>query len=110
MAYKFALIVANQPDPEKEEEYNRWYNERHVPMMFAFKGMKKASRYHLLGDSQECSNYLSIYEFDTKDDLHNFPQSAEFAAAVKDFDQKWQDGGFIRKWGAAYELVQSWEK
>jgi antibiotic biosynthesis monooxygenase (ABM) superfamily enzyme len=110
MVHKFTLMVANQPGPGKEAEYNQWYNEVHVPMMFAFKGMKKAARYHLLGDSPDSSRYISIYEFDTEEDLKAFPRSAEFAAAIKDFDSKWKDGGFERKWGASYELVQSWEK
>jgi hypothetical protein len=110
MAYQFMLIVANQPSPEKEAEYNQWYNQKHVPMMFAFKGMKKAARYHLLIDNKDCSKYLSIYEFDTQADLQAFPKSPEFAAAVKDFDDKWKNGGFEAKWGASYELVQSWEK
>jgi antibiotic biosynthesis monooxygenase (ABM) superfamily enzyme len=110
MAHKFTLIVANQPTPGMEAEYNKWYNEKHVPMMFTFKGMKKAARYHVIGDNKECSKYLSIYEFDTKEDMQAFPQSAEFAAAIKDFDEKWKDGGFERGWGASYELIQSWDK
>jgi hypothetical protein len=110
MAYQFILIVANEPSPGGEGEYNRWYNEEHVPMMFEFKGMQKASRYHLMGDNKQCSRYLAVYEFDSKEEMAEFPKSAEFAAAVKDFDIKWKDGGFVHKWGASYELIQSWEK
>ncbi|HSW59044.1 MAG TPA: EthD family reductase [Dehalococcoidales bacterium] len=110
MAGHLALIIANQPDPARETEYNRWYNERHIPMMFAFKGMKKAARYRLAGESPGCSQYLAVYEFDSSEDLKAFFQSPEFSAAVKDFDEKWKDGGFERKWGASYELIQSWEK
>ena len=110
MAHQVMVIVANEPNLEKETEYNEWYNQKHVPMLLAFRGMKKAARYHLIGDNRECSKYISIYEFDTAEDLQAFPRSPEFAAAVKDFDEKWKDGGFQRKWGAGYELIQSWEK
>jgi antibiotic biosynthesis monooxygenase (ABM) superfamily enzyme len=110
VSHQLILIVANQPSPEKEAEYNEWYNRKHVPMMFAFKGMKKATRYHLLGNDKENSRYLSIYEFDTLEDMQAFPKSPEFAAAIKDFDEQWKGGGFERKWGASYELVQTWEK
>ena len=68
--------------------------------------MKKASRYRLSGENKESSKYLAIYEFDSKEDLEAFPKSPEFAAAVKDFDEKWKDGGFERKWGASYELIK----
>jgi antibiotic biosynthesis monooxygenase (ABM) superfamily enzyme len=110
MEHRLILIVANEPNPEREAEYNKWYDEKHIPMMFRFKGMKKASRYRLSGDGKEISRYLAIYEFDTEKDLEAFPQSPEFAEAVKDFDEKWRNGGFERKWGASYELIKSWDK
>jgi hypothetical protein len=110
MEHRILLIVANEPSAEREAEYNEWYTEKHVPMMFRFKGMKKASRYRLSDENKESSKYLAVYEFDSKEGLEAFPKSPEFAAAVKDFDEKWKDGGFERKWGASYELIKSWEK
>jgi hypothetical protein len=110
MGHRIILIVANEPSAAREAEYNEWYNEKHVPMMFRFKGMKKASRYCLAGENKEASRYLAVYEFDSKEDMEAFPKSPEFAEAVKDFDEKWKDGGFVRKWGASYELIKSWEK
>jgi hypothetical protein len=110
MGHSVILIVANEPGAGREVEYNEWYTEKHVPMMFQFRGMKKASRYRLSGENKESSKYLAIYEFDSKEDLEAFPKSPEFAAAVKDFDEKWKDGGFERKWGASYELIKSWER
>jgi hypothetical protein len=104
------LIVANEPSPDREMEYNEWYSERHIPMMFRFKGMKKASRYRLAGDSKEVSKYLVIYEFASREALESFMRSPEFADAIKDFDEKWKDGGFESKWNASYELMKSWEK
>jgi heme-degrading monooxygenase HmoA len=110
MGHKIMLIAANEPIAEKEAEYNEWYNGKHIPMMFQFRGLKKASRYRLASDNKECSKYLAVYEFDSTEDLEAFLQSPEFAAAVKDFDDKWKNGGFESKWGASYELIKSWEK
>lgn len=104
------LIVANEPGSGRDAEYNEWYTEKHIPMMFCFQGLKRASRYRLLGENREVSKYLAIYEFDSTQDLEAFPRSPEFAAAVKDFDEKWKNGGFERKWGASYELIKSWDK
>ena len=110
MEHRVMLIVANEPGAGREEEYNEWYTGIHIPMMFQFRGLKRASRYRLSGENKECSKYLAIYEFDSKEDMEAFLGSPEFAAAVKDFDGKWKDGGFERKWGAAYELIKSWDK
>ena len=104
------LVVANEPSAEKEAEYNKWYNEKHIPMMFRFKDLKKAGRYRLTGENKQCSKYLAVFEFENTEDMEAFYQSPEFAAAVKDFDEKWKDGGFIDKWGASYELIKTWEK
>ena len=110
MGNRIILIVANEPSADREAEYNEWYTEKHIPMMFRFHGMKKASRYRLAGESKEAAKYLAVYEFGSKEDLEEFPRSQEFAAAVKDFDGKWKDGGFESKWNASYELIKSWEK
>ncbi len=110
MGHRIILIVANEPSADKEAEYNEWYTEKHIPMMFRFHGMKKASRYRLAGDNEDVSKYLAVYEFDSREDLDAFMQSPEFADAVEDFDEKWKDGGFESKWGASYELIKSWER
>ncbi len=55
MPQRTVLIVANEPAPEKEAEYNLWYNETHITLMFGFKGMRKATRYRRSGENSECS-------------------------------------------------------
>jgi hypothetical protein len=110
MEHRIILIVASEPSAEKEQEYNLWYSGQHVPMMFEFKGMRKASRYVRSGQNPQSPKYLAVYEFESKDDLGAFTKSVEFASAVKDFDEKWKDGGFEGKWGASYELIDSWQK
>ncbi|MCX7911826.1 MAG: antibiotic biosynthesis monooxygenase [Dehalococcoidales bacterium] len=110
MKHPVLLIVANEPEPGRDDEYNEWYSGRHIPMMFGFPGLKRASRYRRTGDDRECSQYLAVYEFASRDDLEAFFHSPEFKAAVADFEEKWGGGGFVRKWGAAYELIGCWEK
>ncbi len=110
MGHKFILLVANEPSPEVEEEYNRWYTEKHIPDMFAFKGMKKATRFRRIGDGPGTSKYMAVYEFDSEEDLKAFPKSPEMAEAIKDFEVQWKDGGFNHKYGASYEVIKTWEK
>ena len=37
MGHSVILIVANEPAAGREAEYNEWYTEKHVPMMFQFR-------------------------------------------------------------------------
>lgn len=103
-------IVASQSIPEKETEFNRWYTDVHVPMLFECKGVKQASRYRRMDDDEKSAKYLAIYEFESEEALVAFPASPEFAATVKDFENKKEAVGFSMKWAASYELIRSWKR
>jgi hypothetical protein len=56
---RIILIVQTDIDPEMEEEFNRWYEEEHIPWLLRVPGVLSARR----GVSQEGSpKYFSIYE------------------------------------------------
>ena len=110
MTDKHIMIAANECKPEVEDEYNRWYNDVHLPMFFEYEKLKKASRYKLKGDIPGCSKYLSVYEFETEDDLKGFLGSDAMKKAIEDFDRKWKQGEFINNWGASYELIKRLER
>ena len=103
-------IVASQSSHADDEAWNKWYTEVHVPMLFGFKGVKRASRYKLIGDDPVQAKYLAVYEFETAEDHAAFPKSAAFAAAVEDFENRKDELGFDMKWGASYELVSTIER
>ena len=105
------LIVASEPDPEVEDEYNRWYNDVHLPMFFRYEGLKKASRYKLAGGPPDSSRYIAVYEFESAEALAGFTLSDGYHEAVKDFDRKWKNGGFNHgSGGGSYELITFLER
>jgi len=106
----YILIVASQSSPEKEDEYNRWYTEVHLPLLFGYRGVKKASRYRRTGDDDKSGKYLAIYEFESEEALEAFPESPEFKAAIQDFENMKEEVGFDPKWSTSYELIKSWER
>jgi hypothetical protein len=81
MAKKYTFVVLTNPTAGKEEEFNRWYNEQHIPDVLQAKGFVAAQRFRL-ADTQTNPNgdksyrYLALYEIET-DDL---------AASLKDLD------------------------
>jgi hypothetical protein len=103
--YRIIQIVASQSTPEKEEEYNRWYTGVHLPMLFGYEGVKRASRYCLLGGNGEHAKYLAIYEFEDAESMAGFSESPEFADAIRDFEAMKETVGFDMKWAESYELV-----
>jgi hypothetical protein len=110
-AYKIIQIVASESAPDKEEEFSYWYSEIHLPMLFDYKGVKRASRYQLIGDEDKNNaKFLAIYEFDSRKDMEAFPESQAFKNAIKDFDEHNEALGFKMRWVAAYELIKELER
>lgn len=70
MAKHMLLMLAN-PVEGHEDEFNRWYEERHVPDLLRVPGFKTAQRF-VLSDVQRTPpphpyRYLALYEIETDD-------------------------------------------
>jgi hypothetical protein len=102
-------ILAMECPLENDAKFNNWYNEVHIPMLFKYKGIKKMTRYQLIGDSKEVSKYLAIYEFEDKKALDDLSKSPEWKAAMEEWKETWKDERLI-KWVANYEHIKTWEK
>lgn len=67
----YRFFVFSNPADGKEEEFERWYDEQHVPDLFAIPGFVSAQRFRLT-DAQARKEghphrYLVVYEIDTDD-------------------------------------------
>ena len=56
------LLVFSDVAPEHDEEYNRWYNEEHIPERLSIPGVLDAARYEAV---QGGPKYLACYELDS---------------------------------------------
>ncbi len=56
------LIVRTDVVPEMEEEFNRWYNEEHIPRLLKVPGVLWAKRGTNTGGGQK---YIAIYEHES---------------------------------------------
>jgi hypothetical protein len=69
------LIVTAEVDPQVEAEWNRWYDEVHLPDALACPGVRRGQRYVSSGQIAETVNaerklvnqriYTTIYELDS---------------------------------------------
>jgi hypothetical protein len=71
------LAVWMQPTEANEAEFNRWYDDEHVPERMALPGFLAARRYTNL---REGPKYIALYELDGPDAL----ASAEYQKVRKD--------------------------
>jgi hypothetical protein len=56
------LVVTVEIDPADDEEFNRWYDEEHIPEKLAEPGFLSVRR---LKSSDGASKYLVVYELET---------------------------------------------
>ena len=70
------MVATRCTDPAREEEFNRWYDEVHVPDILTIPHVVAAQRFRLARDTSRSSSpwaaedgprYLAIYELDTDD-------------------------------------------
>ena len=68
---KAIMFVQSSPShPDREDEYNAWYSDVHIPEVCAVDGITGASRYKLsdvtpLGP--DAHRYAAVYELDSDD-------------------------------------------
>jgi hypothetical protein len=66
---RFSMLVSTNPVPGKEEEYNRWYDGRHLPDVLRLDGFVAAQRFRL-ADAEPAQDaphrYLAIYEVEAE--------------------------------------------
>jgi hypothetical protein len=70
MANSVLVVTSRCKDPAREEEFNKWYDEVHLPDILSAPHFVAAQRYKLAGrpsKSEPEAQYLAIYEIDTDD-------------------------------------------
>ncbi len=69
MAGKGLFIVMASCPPEKEEAFNRWYNEEHVPKVLErVPGVLSGRRYKII-EGEDKYRFMAMYEFENYEEL-----------------------------------------
>ncbi|HSZ42914.1 MAG TPA: hypothetical protein VK817_23375 [Trebonia sp.] len=65
MSQKTTLIVFTSPAEGREDEYNEWYDNTHLPEFLALPGVVSGKRYRLSpGGPKARQSYTAVYELD----------------------------------------------
>jgi hypothetical protein len=67
MARYILKVRTNCSDPEKEVEYNDWYNNVHLPDVLETPGVVRATRYENTNPAEGEAKFVAIYEIETDD-------------------------------------------
>ncbi len=67
MARWIVAVESNCADPAREDEFNRWYNETHLPDVLETPEVVTAIRYENLDPSGGQAKYLALYVVDADD-------------------------------------------
>ncbi len=61
----YMMVVFTNPIDNRDDEFNKWYDEQHLDDLLAMPGMKTAQRYRLtIGSGWK---YMAIYDVETDD-------------------------------------------
>jgi len=119
------MIIGTECSPEWEEEWSKWYSEKHLPDIFYSCNAKKATRYKIKyleeGDgialtanerSREAgyAPYLAVYEFDNWEDVKGYYACESREAIVEEWNRDWASKGARIVWRIFYEPIKTWVK
>ncbi len=91
MESKRILWVVRPGDisPEKEAEYNEWYNTVHIPDFLRVPGVLSATRYECIRGRKTNPKYLTIYEIESEEMLEAAINSPQALAVAEDSRKRW---------------------
>lgn len=106
------VIVLGGTDcaPGQDEQYNRWFNEVHIPMLMKFKGLKAVWRGKLINEANGQPRYVVVYQFDTQEDFEAYQESAERKAALVEMEETSKILPSQAKWRLPFEIMKTWQK
>ncbi|MGD9365094.1 MAG: hypothetical protein PVH87_05315 [Desulfobacteraceae bacterium] len=67
---KWLLIVeSNCTDPDRDADFNEWYNNIHLPDMLELPAVVRVDRYENINPGDGEAKYIALYEIES-DDIH----------------------------------------
>jgi len=92
MKNKGVFIVMAQVGPEQEDDFNRWYDEDHMPKALnRFPGAISGRRYKIL-DGGDGYNYMALYELESPEKLTETMKSDALKGLIQEYDAAFGTG------------------
>ena len=99
MSNRGIFIVMAKVQPGQESDFNRWYDEDHMPKALnRFPGVISGRRYQIL-DGGEGYNYMALYEFESKAKLDEAMRSDALKGLIQEYNAAFGEGNRKRMLG-----------
>lgn len=95
------FVVKAVPPKGKETEFNRWYNEQHIPDVLKFPGLVSARRYKAIA-GEDRFEYMAVYEVKDEATYRSLMASEHMKYLVADYDKHFPNSERMR---FAYQQV-----
>jgi hypothetical protein len=93
MEQKGLLIIMAKVPLEKEEAFNRWYNEEHLPRALErLPGAISGRRYRIMEGDPEYQ-FIALYEFESYQALDDALKSDAMKQLVEEYNEAFGAGG-----------------
>ena len=96
------FIVKATITKEREDAFNRWYNDEHVPQFLQFPGAVSARRYRAI-DGEDRYRYMAVYELRDEATYRRLMASDHMKALRAEYDKHF--GAVSERARFAYEQV-----
>ncbi len=99
--------------PKNDKEFNKWYDEKHIPLNMKFKDLIDVTRYRLVKASDTTAfkkypQYMTPYRFRDMATFERWNKSPELAAASEGAPEFFQRAGIELVWRVQYQVMQTW--
>jgi hypothetical protein len=96
------FVVKATITKDREEAFNRWYNEEHVPQFLQYPGAVSARRYRaLMGEDRY--QYMAVYELKDEPTFRRLMDSEHMKSLRAEYDKHFGDASDRARF--AYEQV-----
>ena len=90
---KALFIVMAKMTPDKEEAFNKWYNEEHLPRVLErHPGVLTGRRYKIIEGIDEYQ-YMAVYEYESYESLEKNQSSEVTQQLIREYDAAFGKGG-----------------
>ena len=119
------MFIGSECPPELEEDWGKWYAEKHIVDFLKIDGIKGAARYKIripgedvgitptqteLTEKASHAPFLAIYDFDSFEAIRGYYTSDARPELVEDWNKNWGATGAKVLWRVFYETIGTWEK
>jgi antibiotic biosynthesis monooxygenase (ABM) superfamily enzyme len=112
-----SAVMVDCAVPEKEAEFNAWYDRSHVPNLVQIPGYASGARFQLLDHPAlewlgMGPKYLALYEFDSLDCLPSLADPDSMRPEAKDELERWMSYGMPlvenMSWNVYRPIAKHW--